>query len=422
MRLLSRSASFRLGSGVVAFGLMSTVAGCGSAADTATSGGALGVTATAITIGDIAALSGPLGAQWTEVNKAFIAAIDEQNAKGGVYGRTINVITADDQSSPNSDLKAAQSLVEAKGVFMIAHNSSLVNASSAYLASHNIPAVQPGDNPAVGSLPNYFVATGAINPSPTVAATTSGLILKEIGATKVGALSQSISAAAGQAAQETLASAKAAGLQAGYLNTTLPATVTDWTPYVLGFKDSGTDAVKPALTPSDTLNFLTAASQQGVHLKALLDTGYDFNLLTSSTANPVMQGAYVLAQYAPSELDTPATRAATAALQQYGHFTHPAGRIPSQGYALGVLLIRALQAAGPNPTREGLIKNMRAVTDYTANGLLPVPVNFADALNPAFQPPNQSAYGNCNWVLKVVGDNFVPVSTKPFCGTLFKVG
>jgi hypothetical protein len=51
--------------------------------------------------------------------------------------------------------------------------------------------------------------------------------------------------------------------------------------------------------------------------------------------------------------------------------------------------------------------------------LLPVPVNFADALLTPFQPPNTFAYGNCQYILKVVGKNFVPLSKKPICGKLF---
>jgi branched-chain amino acid transport system substrate-binding protein len=422
MSLLARRTIFRLGSGALTLGLVGTVVG-GALPDAASANSsAPGVTKTSITIGNVVSLSGPFGAQFSEQNTAFLAAIDAQNAKGGVDGRTIKVATEDDQSSPSGDLTAAQSLVEAKGVFMIAQDTSLANGASSYLESNDIPAVSSASNPQVGDLPNYFIGDGAINPSPTVAATTTGLILKKIGATKVGALAQSIAAQGGQAAEETVASAKAAGLQAGYLNTTLPATITDWTPYVLGVKNSGTDAVNPALTAADSLAFLTAANQQGLHLKLLLDTGYNFGFLTSATTEPLMQGVYVLAHYAPSELNTPGTKAEDAALKKYGHFTNPSDYITSDGYGLGVLLIRALQAAGPNPTRAGLIKNMRAVKGYTADGLLPVPVNFANALKPAFQPPNQVAYGNCQWVLKVEGKKFVPVSTKPFCGKLINVG
>jgi branched-chain amino acid transport system substrate-binding protein len=245
--------------------------------------------------------------------------------------------------------------------------------------------------------------------------------MKKIGATKVGALAQSISSSAGAAANETIASVKAAGLQAGYLNTTLPATITDWTPYVLGVKSSGTDGVNPAISPAASLAFLTAANQQGLHLKLLLDTGYDFAFLTNPATEPLMQGAYVLAHFAPSELNTPGTKAEDAALKKYGHFTNPADFVSSLGYTGGVMLIRALQAAGPNPTRAGLIKNMRAVKGYTANGLLPVPVNFKNALKPAFQPPNTFAYGNCQWVLKVEGTKFVPLSKKAVCGKSIKV-
>jgi branched-chain amino acid transport system substrate-binding protein len=418
MSLLGRRTMFRLGSGALALGLVGTVAGVASPGPaSAASSSAPGVTKTSITIGNEADLTGPFGAEFSERSLSFLAAIDAQNAKGGVYGRKIKVITEDTQSTASGTLTAAQSLVEARGVFMVAQNDATAHAAAPYLASKGIPEVEKSD-PADGSLPNSFIATGSISPSPTAAATTTGLILKKMGAIKVGALGQAISPSAGAAAEGTLISAKAVGLQAGYINTTLPTVIADWTTYVLGFKNTNTDAVNPALTPQNTLAFLTAATQQGLHLKGLLDTGYDYDFLSNPATAPSMQGYYVLNPFAPSELKTPATKAEDAALKKYGHFTNPADNVTSYGYATGLLVIRGLQAAGPNPTRASFIKNLRAVKGYTANGLLPVPVNFANALKPAFQAPNTLAYGNCQWVLKVVGKNFVPTSKKPVCGKL----
>jgi ABC-type branched-subunit amino acid transport system substrate-binding protein len=423
MSLQSRSAIVRLGSGVVTIVLMSTVAGCGSAAHKAASTASSdvpGVTAMTITIGNISSLSGPFGSLYTPRSNAMMAAIEAQNAKGGVYGRKIKVVTEDDQTSPSANLTAAKSLVESQGVFLVAENTNAAASSASYLAAKGITAFQTGNVPSLGSLPNFFVGDGAINPDPSVTATTTGLIFKMIGTTKVGGLAQSIATAGRQAAAEGIASAKAAGLQAGYLNTTLPGTIVDWTPYVLGVKNSGTDGVYPALSPTDSVAFLTAAAQQGVHPKVLLFSGYDFELLENPATERVMQGAYVLSPFTPSEFNTPGTQEEAAALKTYGHFPNPPDFVTTNGYAVGLLVIRACQAAGPNPTRAGLIKSMRAVTDYTANGLLPAPVNFTNALNPAFQPPNQLAYGNCVYVLKVEGKEFTPISDKPICGTLIK--
>jgi branched-chain amino acid transport system substrate-binding protein len=414
-----RRAIFRLGSGALSLGLIGTIAGVALPdAASAASSSAPGVTKTSILIGDDEAATGASAAEFIQNNTAFLAAIDAQNAQGGVYGRQIKVITEDDQSSPSADLTVVQSLVEAKGVFMIAQSTNQGTGGASYLESNDIPVVQFGDLPTVGSFPNYFWAAGGINSNSNVAATTTGLILKKIGATKVGAIGISSAPSSVTAAKETLESAKAAGLKTGYLNTTLPTAVVDWTPYVLGFKSTGTDGVVPAVSSAETLGFLTAAGQQGLHLKALLDTGYDFDLLENPAEEPLLQGYYVLSAFTPSELNTPGTKAEDAALKRYGHVTNPADDYTEAGYATGLLLIRALQAAGPNPTRAGLIKNMRAVTGYTADGLLPVPVNFADALKPAFQPPNTFSYGNCQWVLKVEGKKFIPLSTKPICGKL----
>jgi hypothetical protein len=134
MPFLGYRAKCRLGSGVAALSLLGVAAGYGlTSAQSASAVGASsapGVTATSITIGDDAALSGTFASNFSEENTAFMAAVDAQNARGGVYGRKIDVITEDNQSSPSADLTVAQSLVEAKGVFMLAQNTALAGGRS----------------------------------------------------------------------------------------------------------------------------------------------------------------------------------------------------------------------------------------------------------------------------------------------------
>jgi branched-chain amino acid transport system substrate-binding protein len=418
--LLARHAIFRLGSGVLALGLMGAAAGFAlPVAASAASSSAPGVTKTSITVGDVASLTGIYGAEFAERAQAFNAAIDAQNAKGGVDGRKIKVVTEDDQSTPAGDLTAVQSLVEAKGVFMLAENSPIANGGANYLETNDIPVVQTGNVPSLGSYPNYFFAPGGVNTNTAEQVTTLGLIMKKIGATKVGAFANATAPGGIQSAIGAVESAKKVGLQAGYLNTTVSPTTTDWTPYALGLKSSRTNGIVPEMTVAEDLGVLTTAKQQGWTVKALFGSGYDFDVLAAPATEPLMQGVYVSATFAPSELNTPGTIAENAAMKKYGHFTNPADFVSSSGYAVGLLVIRGLEAAGPNPTRAGLIKNLRAVKNYTADGLLPVPVNFAKALKPAFQPPNSFAYGNCQWVLKVEGKKFVPLSSTPICGKLF---
>lgn len=65
------------------------------------------------------------------------------------------------------------------------------------------------------------------------------------------------------------------------------------------------------------------------------------------------------------------------------------------GWVSGMLFAQALKAAGPNPTRSGLISQLNKVTSFNANGLLP------PGENPAKNIPSKcflvAQYKNGNW-------------------------
>ena len=69
--------------------------------------------------------------------------------------------------------------------------------------------------------------------------------------------------------------------------------------------------------------------------------------------------------------------------------------------------------AGANPTRAAVIKDLRSIKSYTANGLLPKPIDYAT--NFGHDPAEQ-----CVWVLRAEKSGFVPASSQPVCGTDIK--
>ena len=77
------------------------------------------------------------------------------------------------------------------------------------------------------------------------------------------------------------------------------------------------------------------------------------------------------------------------------------------------LMIKGIQLAGANPTRAGVIKALRSINNYTANGLLPEPVDYST--NFGHDPAKQ-----CVWVLRAAKAGFVPASSKPVCGSDIK--
>jgi hypothetical protein len=104
-----------------------------------------------------------------------------------------------------------------------------------------------------------------------------------------------------------------------------------------------------------------------------------------------------------------------AALAKYQHFSKT--QFPTlfqyESWAGADLMIKGLQMAGANPTRPAVIKDLRRITNYTANGLLPRPIDYATVFG--HDPPQQ-----CVWVLRAEKGGFVPQSSQPVCGTDIK--
>jgi hypothetical protein len=71
-------------------------------------------------------------------------------------------------------------------------------------------------------------------------------------------------------------------------------------------------------------------------------------------------------------------------------------------------MIKGLQLAGPNPTRAAVIKDLRGLKAYNANGLLPITINYSTIFG---HDPS-----SCVWMMQAEKSGFVPVSSTPFCG------
>jgi branched-chain amino acid transport system substrate-binding protein len=101
------------GVALVLFGFCSPLAFPASAKD-----GDPGVTDTEIVIGGTAPFSGPASA-YGVVHRSALAYFDMINREGGIHGRKIKFLTADDGYSPPKTVEQTRRLVESDNVFMI---------------------------------------------------------------------------------------------------------------------------------------------------------------------------------------------------------------------------------------------------------------------------------------------------------------
>jgi branched-chain amino acid transport system substrate-binding protein len=108
----------------------------------------VGVTPTTITLGQIVSSSNPFDP------KAFVgplygaaAFVNDLNARGGVNGRTVRLVTCDDHGDGTRNTACAHSLIDSSRVFALVSQSIFTYSGASYVQSKGVPDVgsQPID-------------------------------------------------------------------------------------------------------------------------------------------------------------------------------------------------------------------------------------------------------------------------------------
>jgi ABC-type branched-subunit amino acid transport system substrate-binding protein len=396
----------------------STATTVASSATTAT-GAAHQATGTPIKIGFIYSATGGASSSYVDSQFGAQARFAAQNAAGGVNGHPLQLEIADDQSTPTGNNLAAEEVVQQHQVFGVIEDSSLAFGGVKYLNAQGIPVTGAAvDGPEWGMQPysNMFSVTiptsgpvGGVNYTYT----NLGAFMKDIGITSLaGAAINSPSAI--QALDDSFYAASLDGIKTCYKNTSVPFAAYDFTPLALSVKSSGCDGLLGLMGLAGNVSLSNAIKQGGSQAKQVYATSYDQNLLDSPTALSASQGDYA---EVPAVNFTPPNAAAQQMLGNLEKYTQFKGGIPSlnidYGYEAADLMIKGLQVAGSNPTRPTFISNLRKVSSYDADGLLPSPVSFTNFATVGMLPATE-----CGYFVQIVGHSYVPVPSdgKPVCG------
>jgi branched-chain amino acid transport system substrate-binding protein len=366
-----------------------------------------------ITIAYVTDLTGEGGSENASSPAGFEARLDLQNSEGGVDGHKLVPLVIDDQTSPSQIATAVQE-ADSKA-FGIVSQSPLMFLAAKYPNQAGVPVTGTyDDGPEWGTQPytNMFASDeGSVDPKYPVN-TQIGDFLKAHGGTVLGSYGYGISPSSARAAIATGDSFKDAGGKIGVVDTSVPFGSVAFTSIALAAKQAGINAMVPAMDANSNYALAQALSQAGVKLKATLyATGYEPDVI-NSPAWSVLQGAYFLSPVRPWALPNAGTQQMQAAMDKYAHFSK--SQFPTFGQYeawLGAdLMIKGLQLAGPNPTQAGVIKDLRNLKSYNANGLLPQSIDYATIFG--HDLPKQ-----CAWVMQAHKTGFTPVSSSPVCGT-----
>jgi ABC-type branched-subunit amino acid transport system substrate-binding protein len=387
--------------------LLAVLPGCsssGSPSGGTTSTSAKGPT---ITIGVLTDATGPAASG----NKTSVDGVKAGVVYAAREGYTIKYVVGDTATNPATALTAVQKMVTEDHVLAVIAHSALTFSAANYLTAHKVPVIgMPEDGPEWTTSKNMFAVTGPLD--QTAVTTNPGEIFKKLGVTTLGAVGYGISPQSAESATANTLSAKAAGIKIGYLNAKFAFGSTDVGPEVLAMKSAGVDGFTAAVDPNTSIAMISGLRSQGVDIKAaLLPTGYGGDLLSAGPgAIQAAQGVYFTVQYEPVEMNTAATRQLVADLKAAG-VTDEATYAEYNGYSAVGLLVRALKAAGPNPTQASLTTALSGIHDWDALGLI-----AGHTVNPTAAEPTGP---QCLWIVQFKGTSFKLVDgLTPICGSV----
>lgn len=376
---------------VLATALVAAACSSSSSSSTTTTAGsstnnggatAPGVTATSITIGATTPLTGPAAPGYDEIAAASNAVFKWANATGGVNGRQINYIIKDDAYNPVNTVTLTRQLVQQNNIF--ADVGSLGTPTQAavegFLNTNKVPQlfVESGCNCwsqssspwTFGWQPNYTVEGKILGQ----------YINQKFAGQKVGYLYQ-----ADEFGQDFIKGldaelpATAVVSRQNYDAATLAGPMSN---QIAALKSAGAQVVALATVPAATaLALLPAASIGYAPQWVTSNVGSDpptvaalLNSFSKGAAGASLLNGMISDAYAPPEADT--SNAWIQAIQKVLTKYDPGAPLDGNteyGVALGYTFIQALEKAGPNLTRAGIVSAIESNgSKFVTAGLVPL--------------------------------------------------
>lgn len=353
-RLLRGAAWFCLV--MVAVGILS---GCGGSQKTVA-----GVTDKTIKIGAFAALSGPVAAVGVPVKKGMEAYIKYVNDQGGVNGRKIELIVEDDQFNPANALAAVKKLVEQDKVFAICPSLGTpgVLAVLDYLTDKQVPFIYPMTG---ASQPAYPLRKNTFTVQPNYV--DEGKILTQYATEQLGAKKFAVLWQNSDIGKQGLEGVKAqlakTGGQLVYEGAHDVKDV-DFSTHLLKAREAGADTIILDTVVAQAAGIMKEAQKQGV--KANFITTYvNADLSLFKLAGDAVNGLIIGGWVPVPDPNDPDFKKFVEIYQKYNNTTEIPSGFATAGFIAGEILVEALQRAGKDLTRDGLIKALETFNNYS---------------------------------------------------------
>ncbi|MFJ3924697.1 ABC transporter substrate-binding protein [Streptomyces sp. NPDC090022] len=358
-----------------AVAVFALVSGCNSASSGGSSGGSSGkggggggdvrgVSAASIKVGGIVSMTSASGYSKKDTDLGAKARYLRANAEGGIHGRKIEYLGAeDDGQDPGKNLAAARKLVQQDKVFAVAPMSSVTFSGADFLEQEKVPTFGWGTLPSFCGPQYIYGFNGCLVPSPggTINQTWPEGIATVLG----GAQGKSVAVIAndsdaGKFGIRTFSQGfAAAGFEVAYAKPSVPGTAvpSDWSAYVKEILSSNDgkapDAVVSVMQTPANIGLFTALKRAGY--KGLLSdpTDYDPGLLAKDATKQALDGVHVLLQFMPFESTDPKMEQFKADIRAAaGGEVVPLNMHMLTGYMSADLFVSIARTAGKDLTVE----------------------------------------------------------------------
>ncbi|MFG2497691.1 ABC transporter substrate-binding protein [Streptomyces sp. NPDC048441] len=373
------SRSVRTITATVAALLLATA--CNSASNSSGSGGSdqgggsvRGVSADAVKVGGIVSMTTASGYSKKDTDLGAEARFDRANAEGGVHGRKIDYLGAeDDGQDPGKNLAAARKLVQQDKVFAIAPMSSVTFSGADFLQKQKVPTFGWGTIPPFCGPSYMYGFGGCMVPMPGGTITQSW----PEGLKKVteGSKGKSVAILANDNDAGTFAirtykqSFAAAGYKVTYAKSTVPATSvpSDWSAYTKEIlrSDGGKapDAVVSVMQTPYNIGLFTAVKRSGFKGVLTDPTDYDPGLLAKSATKKALDGVHVLLTFQPFEQNSAAMKQFKADIRKTAGKDVPLNMHMMTGYMSADLFLAIAEKAGKNLDVDSFQKAANGYSD-----------------------------------------------------------
>ncbi|MBR0825827.1 ABC transporter substrate-binding protein [Bradyrhizobium manausense] len=329
----------------------------------------VGISADGILFGQAAALEGPSSALGQRMRQGIVAAFTEINAKGGVHGRKLRLISRDDGYDPDRSVAQTLRLIDHDKVFALigAVGTPTAMATIPITSAHNVPFIGPFTGAEFLRDPEL---SNVVNIRASYSAEAEAWIkhlTEDRRYTRIGIFYQDDSFGRDGLAGVKRALAKR-GLELaaeGTFERNTRAVASAWRM----LRRVEPEAIVMVGTYGPCAEFIKLARRSGLHPTFVNISFVGANALAQELG-PDGDGV-VVSQVVPFPWDASIRLVADyQAAQKAFDPTLTPDFVSLEGYLAARLAAAALEKAGPNPTRAGLLRLINEVGRFDISGTL----------------------------------------------------